>query len=251
MPSVLRRLVDLNVRASEETERRLRLRTDKTLWQAFEREAGRRIRALPDGAVVADVGGGRRCVYAAHRSSDIKLIALDISAEELALNDQVDETYVADLADEVPLPDASVDLVLSRAVLEHVHDVRRAATNLARVAKPGGVSLHFVPCRYSLFGIAARILPFKPLLFAVHKVMPWTKDQVEFDVYYDQGHPAAMERAFRDAGFREVETEVTWAQGGYFVAVYPAFLLHAAYEAVMRRLRVRSAASYMIVRATR
>jgi ubiquinone/menaquinone biosynthesis C-methylase UbiE len=239
------------VKASEATERWLNLPTDKTLWRAFEKEAGTRIGELPDGAVVADVGGGRRCVYAAHRASDITLIALDISAEELALNDDVDETHVADLANELPLASASVDLILSRAVLEHVHDVPRAAVNMARVVKPGGVALHFVPCRYSLFGMAARVLPFKPLLFLVHMVMPWTKGQVEFDVFYDQGHPAAMERTFRDAGFRDVEIEVTWAQGGYFVALYPLFLLHGAYEAIVRRLGIRRAASYMIVRAVR
>jgi hypothetical protein len=61
----LRGVVDANVRWSRATEKRLRLPSDKTLWQRFEREADDLIRALPDGATVLDLGGGRRCVYGA------------------------------------------------------------------------------------------------------------------------------------------------------------------------------------------
>jgi len=94
-------------------------------------------------------------------------------------------------------------------------------------------------------------LPFKALLAAVHRVLPATADQVEFDVHYDQGTPARMRRAFEAAGFRDVSVEVTWAQPGYFEAVYPLFLLYTAYEAIVRRLRVRPLAAYMVVQATR
>ena len=48
---------------------------------------------------LVDVGGGRRCVYAGfvRPEQQLRLIAVDISAEELALNTQVDETYVANV----------------------------------------------------------------------------------------------------------------------------------------------------------
>ena len=94
----------------------------KTLWQRFEREADTLIRGLPDGATVLDLGGGRRCVYAGsvQPPGRVKLIAVDISANELALNADVAETRVADVANELPMPDGSVDLILSRVLLEHV-----------------------------------------------------------------------------------------------------------------------------------
>ena len=60
----LRTVIDTNVRWSRATERRLRLPTDKTLWQQFEQDADALLRGLPDGATVLDLGGGRRCVYA-------------------------------------------------------------------------------------------------------------------------------------------------------------------------------------------
>lgn len=249
----LRELIDANVRWSRATEQRFRLPTDKTLWQRFEREADALIRALPDGATVLDLGGGRRCVYAAsvRPPGRVKLVAVDISADELALNSDVAQTCVADVAQGLPVPDGSVDLILSRALLEHVQGVPAAIGHMARVLKPGGVALHLVPCRYSLFGTAARLLPFGPLVRLVHLVMPWTRGYVEFPVHYDHCYPQALETAFRAAGFSNVESWITWAQPGYFEAAYPLFLLHALYEWAVRRLRLRKLAAYTVIRATR
>lgn len=249
----LRGVINANVRFSRATERLLRLPTDKTLWQRFEREADALIRALPDGATVLDLGGGRRCVYAGsvQPPGRVRLVAVDVSAEELAMNGDVCETRVADVASALPVPDGSVDLILSRALLEHVRGVPAAIGHMARVLKPGGVALHLVPCRYSLFGLAARLLPFGPLVRLVHLVMPWTRGQVEFPVVYDHCYPRALEKEFRAAGFARVETWITWAQPGYFEAAYPVFLLHAFYEWAVRHLRLRSLAAYTAVRATR
>ena len=182
---------------------------------------------------------------------ELELIVVDIDAHELALNEYATHKVVADVSRELPLRDRSVDLLVSRAVLEHVEDVAAAARHMARVLKPGARTVHLVPARYSLFGIAARLLPFRPLSWLVHTVMPWTNDQVGFDVHYDRGWPAAMDRTFREAGFREVKVDVTWAQPGYFEAVYPLFLGQALYEAVVRRLNVRLLAAYMVVRGVR
>ena len=111
--------------------------------------------------------------------------------------------------------------------------------------------MHLLPGRYALFALAARLLPFEPLVRMLHRVMPSTIGQIEFDVYYDRGHPAALESVFRRAGFRHVEIELTWAQPGYFEWLVPLFALHAIYATVLERLRVRRMASYMLVRAVR
>ncbi len=249
----LRSMIDMNLRLSRATERYLHLRTDKTLWDQFEHEADALIRALPDGATVLDLGGGRRCVYAesVNPPGRLRLIAVDISAEELALNKDVSETQVADVAAGLPMAAGSADLILSRALLEHVEGVPASIQHMARVLKPGGIALHLVPGRYSLFGTAARVLPFGPLLRLLHRVMPWTKGQIEFEVHYDHCYPTALEKEFRAAGFSGVELWITWAQPGYFEAAYPLFLLHAAYEWTVRHLGIRRLASYTVVRAVR
>lgn len=250
---VFRRLIDSNVRASRAVADRLELESDKPFWQAFQSEAAERIGRLRDGDTVVDLGGGRRCVYAAAvpPGRDLRLVAVDVSAEELAANDDVDETRVANVAEGLPFDDGSVQLILSRALLEHVDGVPAAARHMGRVVAPGGTALHFVPCRYSLFGTAARLLPFHLMLDLLHRVSPGTRGQVEFETHYDNCHPDGLERAFRDAGFRRVEVDVCFAQPGYFEPVFPLFLLTSLYERAVRALGLRRLSAYALVRAER
>jgi SAM-dependent methyltransferase len=251
--TMLRSVIIANVRASRAAQRRLRIPSDKPLWELFDHEVDGELRKLPDSAVVLDLGGGRRFVYggSVQPAGRLRVIAVDVSEQELALNSDVTETCVANVAAALPLPDACADLILSRALLEHVDGVPAAIANMSRTLKPGGVSLHLVPCRYSLFGLAARLLPFGPLLHLTHLMMPWTRGQVEFPVVYDRCWPQALEAEFRRAGFREVRCEVTWACPGYFEAVFPLFLLAAAWEWAVRSMRIRSLAAYTLVRAVR
>ncbi|GIK76876.1 MAG: class I SAM-dependent methyltransferase [Acidobacteria bacterium] len=62
------------------------------------------------------------------------LRALEANAAELGL----DVETVAGDAEELPFPDASFDLVLGHAVLHHIPDLDRAASELYRVLEPGG-----------------------------------------------------------------------------------------------------------------
>jgi len=242
-----------NRRASRRVAVALRIPSDKPFWQAFERAAGQRLRDLPPGATVLDLGGGRRCVYAGalESAAPLRMVAVDVAPGELALNTDVSETRVANVAEQLPFEDASVDLVLSRALLEHIDGIPAAVANMARVMRPGARTLHFVPCRYSLFGLAARLVPFGPLLALLHKVKPETRGQVEFEVFYDHCHPDAMGNVFKQAGFREVSVSVCWAQPGYFESVFPLFLVTSAYERLVARLGIRRLAAYMIVSAVR
>jgi SAM-dependent methyltransferase len=150
--------------------------------------------SLPPSAVVVDIGGGRQCAYshAVPQDSAIRLVAVDISPEEVAASQDVTDRRVADVAEGLPFGDAEADLIVSRYCLEHVDGVPRAAQHMLRVLKPGGKAIHFMPCRYSTVGVAARVLPFGPLLKLLHFVDPDTVGKVEFDVHYDHCYPKAM-----------------------------------------------------------
>jgi SAM-dependent methyltransferase len=250
---LVRSAIDVNVKLSQGMESKFSLPTDKTLWQSFDDQADELLRSLPDEAIVLDLGGGRRFFFSksVQPAERLRVIAVDISAEELALNEDVRETCVADVSKGLPLPAASVDLILSRALLEHVNGVPAAIEHMGEVLKPGGIALHMVPCRYSLFGMAARFLPFGPLLWLTHVVMPHTRGFVEFPVVYDHCYPQALESAFKKAGFRDVRCEITWACPGYFESVFPLFVFHAAWEWAARRLGIKRLAAYTIVSATR
>jgi SAM-dependent methyltransferase len=250
----IRAAINANVKLSKATERRLRLPSEGHIWKSFKTEAAELIRATPDGAVVLDLGGGRNCIYAneVEPPGRVRIIAVDISPDELAHNVDVAETRVADVAERLPVPSASVDLILSRALLEHVNGVPAAIREMARVLRPGGVALHLVPCRYSLFGMAARLLPFGPLLRVTLKLAPWFRDEAfGFPVHYDHCFPNALEREFQEAGFSETKLELSWSCESFFVGIYPIYLLHALYEKIIRTLGIRRMAAYAIVKAVR
>lgn len=53
----------------------------------------------------------------------------------------------------LPLPDASVDLILVTDVVEHVNEDRHALSEIRRVLRPGGAALITVPAFPSLWGL--------------------------------------------------------------------------------------------------
>jgi SAM-dependent methyltransferase len=57
---------------------------------------------------------------------------------------QTGVTHRADIR-QLPLPDATYDVVIANHVLEHVDDDRRAVAELFRVLRPGGTALLTVP----------------------------------------------------------------------------------------------------------
>jgi ubiquinone/menaquinone biosynthesis C-methylase UbiE len=128
--------------------------------QSYDRHAGRvfagvyrRVaedvaRGAPTGGAVLDAGcgSGRLAVEIARRRPDLHVHGVDLEGGmvEVAIQraarknvaDRVEFT-VADLAD-LPLPDDSVDLIVSTASLHHWTDVRAVIASLDRVLRPDG-----------------------------------------------------------------------------------------------------------------
>ena len=61
-------------------------------------------------------------------------------------------------AEDVELPDNSLDLIVSMSVLEHVKNVKGVLSNCFRILKPGGHCLHFIDLK-------DHVNPTKPLAF--------------------------------------------------------------------------------------
>jgi SAM-dependent methyltransferase len=57
----------------------------------------------------------------------------------------------------IPFPDATFDVVFSNQVMEHVRDWPSAVSEIHRVLKPGGTSLHFFPSRYRVLESHVRV----------------------------------------------------------------------------------------------
>jgi ubiquinone/menaquinone biosynthesis C-methylase UbiE len=128
--------------------------------QAYDRHAGTVFRGLyrrvaedvavaaPTGATLLDAGcgSGRLAVQIAARRPDLRVHGIDLEpsmvevargrAQRENLTDRVAFT-VADLAD-LPLPNDSVDLIVSTASLHHWTHVGAVIASLVRVLRPAG-----------------------------------------------------------------------------------------------------------------
>src|SRR4051812_22689695 len=122
-------------------------------------------------------GAGRYTRAFLHYRPDLQVYGCDISHIALDEARAADRTAKIEykLGDALALPyeDNSFDIVLLFDVFEHVTDVGKAADEVARVLKPGGVFHCFVPCEGNKRTIFAVLRNSKQL--PIHR---WKRDHI-------------------------------------------------------------------------
>jgi len=236
--------MESNRRAARAIERRLP--HAKTLVENYELTVAQAMNAKA--GLVVDVGGGRRCVFAKHRRSAATIVAVDISAEELSHNEDVDGRIVADATRHLPFETNSVEIVCSRSVVEHLEEVDGFLAEAHRVLKPGGLAVTLFPSKNAPSALIKRTLPHSVGRQLLHLVKPGSTHFLGFRTYYDQCTLGAMEQALARHGFEIVETRVSYYQADYFEFLLPLYLINVAYELAARSAhRTGLAASVLIV----
>jgi len=112
-------------------------------------------------------GSGENSLLLARRGAhvigfDISTALLSLASKRLALNGLADRAeFIVGSAHDVPLPDASVDAIMGIAILHHV-DLKKAASEVHRVLKPGGTAIFQEPVRASATVRAVRrMIPYR------------------------------------------------------------------------------------------
>lgn len=145
--------------------------------------------------VVADFGSGYDAAFLARvleRGMAARAIAVDLSLDPEIASDRL-ALVEADLNAALPIPDASVNVATSLAVLEHLDRPDTHAKELFRVLKPGGTLLLTTP---SPLG--------KPVLeFLAYRL--GVIDRAEIDDHKRYFDGAALRAVLRDAGFRDAD----------------------------------------------
>jgi SAM-dependent methyltransferase len=132
------------------------------------------------------------------------------------------------------LPDASVDLILSRSVLEHVEEPAAVYAEMFRILRPGGRFVFLTANLWDYASIIASIVP--------NRLHPWIVAKVEgraeadvFPVRYRTNTRAAVRRFARASGF-EIELFRHLGQyPAYFQFNGFLFLLATGYEKLISR----------------
>jgi SAM-dependent methyltransferase len=103
--------------------------------------------------------------------------------------------------DRWPVESASIDLLVSDAVLEHVSDPDRFFSECSRVVKPGGVVCLRTPNRWSYFAIGASIIPNRWHGKAITILQPGRHEKDVFPTYYRANTVRSLRRLLRDHQF--------------------------------------------------
>jgi SAM-dependent methyltransferase len=90
------------------------------------------------GRTVVDIGGGPGHYTAAFRAAGARCLLVDVDLDEIAVRGPDARDTVVGTAAGLPFPDASVDIVFSSNMLEHVRDPDQVRDELVRVLRPGG-----------------------------------------------------------------------------------------------------------------
>lgn len=201
------------------------------------------------GLVVVDVGAGGECPFAELRKPELhtQIIGIDMSADEMKDNADLDLKLVADLSKALPLGDQQVDLIVSRSVLEHLTDQNRFVNEAKRVLKTKGLFIHLYPCKYAPFAILNRLLPRKLTRKLLHDLVPESRGISGYPAFYDRCSYSAMKSLLQKNGFEILRFRFGYYQSAYYRFFFPFYLLSILYELIIRALHVKNLSAQILV----
>lgn len=201
-------------------------------YQIFEEQAERLLPAR--GGVLLDAGCGRGVpVLRKYADRCDRLIGVDLV--EFTDVPAGIETHRTDLA-KLPLTDASVDLIISRSVFEHLVDPATVYAEMQRVLRPGGHILFLTANMWDYGTLVARMVPNR-LHAKVVKAVEGRDEQDTFPTAYRTNTRAAVERLASGAGLRVREFEYLSQYPNYLMFNGAAFFVGMCYEKVISRFR--------------
>jgi SAM-dependent methyltransferase len=198
-------------------------------YQIFEQEIERYLRK---DSILLDAGCGRSApVLAKYRGQAGRLIGVDIvdfdAVEGL-------ELLNSDLA-KMSVPSASVDVVMSRSVMEHVTDPAAVYKEIFRVLKPGGIFIFLTANLWDYASLIAKVVPNRFHPFIVSRTEGRARDDV-FPVAYRTNTRRSVTDWACETGFEIVALRYLGQYPSYFMFNGALFLLATGYEKVISRI---------------
>lgn len=161
---------------------------------------------LPAGGVFLDAGCGKNFFLASRIRPHCRL-ALGADLHPMGVREHALPGVQSDLSS-LALGSASIDVLATRSVVEHLAEPLKVFREFARVLKPGGSAVMLFPNKWYYACAAGRLIPDSaagPILKLIYGKSVYDN----FPTYYRANTRGAMRRLAREAGFEVRKTIVT------------------------------------------
>ena len=187
---------------------------------------------LCESDTLLDAGCGRTAPVLSKFIGKAKtLVGVDLedNTEEL-----VGIRYIKGDISHIDVPSNSVDIVISRAVLEHVPTPAYIFKEINRILKPSGSFIFLVPNLYDYVSILSILIPNKFHKYIVSKAEGREMEDV-FPTYYKANSYSSINKLSRNSGFEIIDFQ--------WLGQYPSslmfnpflFLIGTVYEKIISR----------------
>ena len=181
------------------------------------------------GSVVLDAGCGRTAPVLQKLVGYGKyLIGIDVCELHKAEENDSLSLIKSDLQT-ISLRDNSVDVVISRSVLEHVKNPVRAYREINRVLKPGGYFIFLTPNFYDYASILATLIPNR-FHSKIVKVTEGRDEEDTFPTYYRSNTGRDVKKSAKTTGFQITRIDYLGQYPSYFMFNPMLFILGTAYD---------------------
>lgn len=175
---------------------------------------------------VLDVGAGKQWHFTPSlKSPNMGLIGFDIDHAEMAENALLDQKICGDACQSLGVPDQSVDLIMGRAVVEHLHDTASFLKSANRALGDGGHLIVTFASRYAPFAILNRMLPQRVSHWLLLHLVPGSSGVLGFKAFYDRASFSEFKQSLDDAGFEIEEEYASYFSTSYSRFFFPLFVV--------------------------
>ncbi len=196
---------------------------------------------------VLDVGAGKQWHFAPSlKAPGMNLVGFDIDIAEMASNELLDERLSGDACNGLGVPDGSVDLIMGRAVIEHLHDNNSFLESAHRALREGGRLILTFPNKSAPFAVLNQILPRRVSQWLLLHLVPGSSGKLGFEAFYDRTSSWEFRESLAKVGFEIEEEFASYFSSGYLRFFVPLFVIGLGYDYATYLFRNPRFAAYLM-----
>jgi SAM-dependent methyltransferase len=201
--------------------------------------------SAPDVRRVIDVAAGSHWQFPISYKGayGLELTGVDIDEDGINANKALDFRFVSDVCGTLDIGISKYDLLTCYSGIEHFPDVQTFLKNAFSSLRPGGAIIAQFPSSLAPFAIINRVLPHAIKKKLLH-MYPSKVDELGYHVSYDKCRYTDFKKAAELSGFQVEYYLPSYMSSGYFVGIFPMFILSQVVDIIRLVLGPKNLASY-------